>query len=194
MKKVFLSMAALALIMASCSNEEVPGTNPEAVTNAVAIRIGQTVKGLETKAPVVSGSTVKATVLMHDSTENKKDDWQNFTPVYGNTVNSSNSFDSNADRANVSTGTFIATVGTTKADELTGNEVSLAPTLYYPLKSNTQTHAYLSAVAPEGTVDGQTVKMKEVDGLQDVMYAPTVDFGEIPDGGTVTAPQPGICP
>ncbi len=39
MKKVFLSMAALALVLASCSKEEVPGTNPDEVTNAVAIRI-----------------------------------------------------------------------------------------------------------------------------------------------------------
>ena len=174
MKKVFLSMAALALVLASCSKEEVPGTNPDEVTNAVAIRIGQTVKGLETKAPVVNGSKVEATVLMHDAASSA--DWSKFSAVYQNTV-TSNDFNADTDRATVSTGTFTATTGSN------GNTVTLAPTLYYPSQSSTN-HAFLAAVAPKGSVDGQTVKMAKVDGEQDVMYAPTVDFGTKPTSGS----------
>ena len=176
MKKVFLSMAAFALVMASCSKEEVPGTNLDEATNAVAIRIGQTVKGLETKAPVVNGSTVEATVLMHDAASTA--DWTKFTAVYQNTVNS-NDFNNDTDRATVSTGTFTA------AAEGDGGAVTLAPALYYPSKSTTN-HAFLAAVAPKGSLEGQTVKMANVDGLQDVMYAPAVDFGVKPDAA-VTA-------
>ncbi len=177
MKKVFLSMAALALVLASCSKEEVPGTNPDEVTNAVAIRIGQTVKGLETKAPVVNGSKVEATVLMHDASSTSAE-WNKFNEVYQNTV-TSNDFSADTDRATVSTGTFTA------ASEGDGGEVTLAPTLYYPSKSSTN-HAFLAAVAPKGSLDGQTVKMAKVDGEQDVMYAPAKDFGVKPSG-TVTA-------
>lgn len=177
MKKVFLSMAALALVLASCSKEEVPGTNPDEVTNAVAIRIGQTVKGLETKAPVVNGSKVEATVLMHDAGSTSAE-WDKFNAVYQNTV-TSNDFTNDADRATVSTGTFTA------ASEGDGGEVTLAPTLYYPSKSSTN-HAFLAAVAPKGSLDGQTVKMAKVDGEQDVMYAPAKDFGAKPSG-SVTA-------
>lgn len=173
MKKVFLSMAAFALVMASCSKEEVPGTNPDEATNAVAIRIGQTVKGLETKAPVVNGSTVEATVLMHDASSTA--DWTKFSAVYQNTV-ASNSFNADADRATVSTGMFTA------AAEGSGEEVTLAPALYYQVKGSD--NSFLSAVAPKGSVEGQTVKMANVDGLQDVMYAPTVDFGAKPSGSS----------
>ena len=173
MKKVFLSMAALALVLASCSKEEVPGTNPDEVTNAVAIRIGQTVKGLETKAPVVNGSKVEATVLMHDASSSAN--WSTFSAVYQNTVNN-NSFDDDSKRATVSTGTFTATTGST------GNTVTLAPTLYYQVSGSD--NSFLAAVAPKGSVDGQTVKMAKVDGEQDVMYAPTVDFGTKPTSGS----------
>lgn len=177
MKKVFLSMAAFALVMASCSKEEVPGTtNPDGVTNAVAIKIGQTVKGLETKAPVVANSKVDATVLMHDASSASAE-WGTFSAVYKNTVNGSNTFDKDADRATVSTATFTA------GDKAA---VTLAPALYYPVKSNSN-HAILSAVSPKGTVEGQTVKMANVDGEQDVMYAPAVDFGTTPTGTTTAA-------
>lgn len=177
MKKVFLSMAAFALVMASCSKEEVPGTNPDEATNAVAIRIGQTVKGLETKAPVVNGSTVEATVLMHDAVSTA--DWTKFSAVYQNTVNN-NTFDDDSKRATVSTGTFTATSGSS------GNAVTLAPALYYQVSGSD--NSFLSAVAPKGSLEGQTVKMANVDGLQDVMYAPTVDFGAKPSGsGDATA-------
>ncbi|WP_293740830.1 hypothetical protein [uncultured Parabacteroides sp.] len=176
MKKVFLSMAALALVLASCSKEEVPGTNPDEVTNAVAIRIGQTVKGLETKAPVVNGSKVEATVLMHDASSSA--DWSKFSALYQNKVNN-NTFDNDADRATVSTGTFTATTGST------GNTVTLAPALYYQVTGSD--NSFLAAVAPKGSLEGQTVKMAKVDGEQDVMYAPTVDFGTKPGGGSATA-------
>lgn len=167
MKKVFLSMAAFALVMASCSNEEVPGTtNPDGVTNAVAIKIGQTVKGLETKAPVVSGSPVTATVLMHDAVDGTAE-WNNFSPVTTNTVNQEGSFDNDADRATISKATFNAT------SAAAGATVTLAPSLYYPSTN----HSHLAAVSPNGNVEGQAVVMGTVDGMQDVMYAETVDAG-----------------
>lgn len=176
MKKVFLSMAAFALVMASCSKEEVPGTtNPDGVTNAVAIKIGQTVKGLETKAPVVNSSEVDATVLMHDAS-GASAEWSKFSAVYQNTV-TGGTFTKDADRATVSTATFTA--GTKAA-------VTLAPTLYYPVTGTTN-HAFLAAVSPKGTVEGQTVKMASVDGEQDVMYAPAVDFGVTPTDAATAA-------
>lgn len=176
MKKVFLSMAAFALVMASCSKEEVPGTtNPDGVTNAVAIKIGQTVKGLETKAPVVNNSKVEATVLMHDASSTSAE-WSKFSAVYQNKVNGG-TFDNDADRATVSTAMFMA--GTEAA-------VTLAPTLYYPVISSSN-HAFLAAVSPKGTVEGQTVKMASVDGEQDVMYAPAVDFGTTPTDAATAA-------
>ena len=168
MKKVFLSMAALALIMASCSNEEVPGTNPEAAIKAVPIQVTQTVAGIDTKAPVATGQQITATVLMHD-TGSSTADWTKFVANATNKV-SNGSFTADADRATVSTATFNAV---TEAD---GATVTLAPSLYYPTQT-TSNHSHLAAVSPTGTTDGAKVVMKTVDGQQDVMFAKTVDAG-----------------
>lgn len=162
-------MAALALIMASCSNEEVPGTNPEAAIKAVPIQVTQTVAGIDTKAPVATGQQITATVLMHD-TGSGTADWTKFVANATNTVNSSGSFDADADRATVSTATFNAVT------ETNGAEVTLAPSLYYPTQT-TSNHSHLAAVSPTGTTDGAKVVMKTVDGQQDVMLAKTVDAG-----------------
>ena len=165
MKKVFLSMAAFALVMASCSKEEVPGTDPAGVTNAVAIRIGQTVKGLDTKAPVVSGSEVTATVLMSDAASTTAD-WSTFTPRSANVpTGANNAFTSDDERATYTVATFNA--GVTAADMV------LTPALYYP-SSN---HSHLKGVAPAGTVSSTAVTMNVKDGMQDVMVSTSVDAG-----------------
>lgn len=164
MKKVFLSMAAFALVMASCSKEEVPGTNPDGVANAVAIRIGQTVKGLETKAPVVNGSDVVATVLMHDANSTTPN-WSSFTPKSDNSpTGTSNAFEDDNERATYSTATFKAG---------TNLDVVLTPALYYPSTN----YAHIMGVAPAGTVSNTEVTMKVKDGMQDVMVSESVDAG-----------------
>lgn len=157
MKKV-LCMAALALAAMSCSDNEneIPQPAPTP-TNAQAIQIGQTIKGL-TKAAIVDGSNVTATVLMCDAASNN---WVNFTPREKNILNASNAFENDDDRANVSAATFVA--GTT-------NEVGMNPPLYYAPKDQTK-EPHLVAVAPAGRVDGQTIVFSVTDGLQDVMYA-----------------------
>ena len=55
MKKSLVSMAALALIMASCSNDEENVINNGEVANAVPVQISQTVTGVETKAAIIPG-------------------------------------------------------------------------------------------------------------------------------------------
>ena len=172
MKKVFLSMAALALIMAGCSKEEVPGTNPDAAIKAVPIQITQTVAGIATKAPVAAGQEITATVLMHDTGDGTAD-WSKFVANVTNKVNNSSSFDSDADRATVSTATFNAVA---EADDATAATVALAPPLYYPV-TTTSNHSHLAAVSPTGTAEGAKIVMKTVDGQQDVMLAKTVDAG-----------------
>lgn len=68
MKKSLVSMAALALIMASCSNDEenVVTGNGE-VTNAVPVQISQKVAGVETKAAVVPGVKKHGYGEVHES-------------------------------------------------------------------------------------------------------------------------------
>lgn len=157
MKKV-LCMAALALAAMSCSDNanEIPQPGPTPA-NAQAIQIGQTIKGL-TKAAIVNGSNVTATVLMCDAASNN---WVNFVPREKNILNASNAFENDNDRANVSAATFVA--GTT-------NEVGMNPPLYYAPKDASKV-PHLVAVAPAGRVDGQTIVFSVTDGLQDVMYA-----------------------
>lgn len=170
MKKV-LCMAALALAAMSCSDSEneIPQPSPTPV-NTQAIQVGQTIKGL-TKAAIVDGSNVTATVLMCDAASNN---WVNFVPREKNLLDANNAFASDDDRANVSAATFVA--GTT-------NEVGMNPPLYYSPSDATKT-PHLVAVAPAGRVDGQTVVFAVTDGLQDVMYAAEQT------AGTSASPQP----
>lgn len=170
MKKV-LCMVALALAAMSCSDSEneIPQPGPTPV-NAKAIQISQTIKGF-TKAAIVDGSNVTATVLMCEDASNR---WVNFVPREKNVLNSSNEFANEEDRANVSAATFVA--GTT-------NEVGMNPPLYHSPVIPSQ-GSYLVAVAPAGRIDGQTVVFAVADGLQDVMYAAEQT------AGTHSAPQP----
>lgn len=162
MKNV-LCMAAVALLAASCSNNDENVPTPEGKINATAINLTQTVKGVTTKAVVTNGSEVTATVVMVDASSTTAD-WSAFNPVTSNTVNSGGSFESDDKRATVSSAKFTA--GTT-------TDVSLAPSLYYP----TSNHSHLAAVSPKGTVNGQTIEIDPLDGMQDVMYAGSVDAG-----------------
>lgn len=162
MKKV-LCMAAVALLAASCSNNEENIPTPESEINAPAIHISQLVSGISTKAPVTAGKEVTATVVMVDASGSTAD-WTKFSQVTTNTVNASGTFDKDADRATVSAAKFTA--GTT-------SEVVLAPSLYYAATN----HSHIAAVSPKGTINAQTVEMVSLDGEQDVMYAKSTDAG-----------------
>lgn len=161
MKKM-VSMAVLALLAMGCSSDnsnEIPV--PETPVNADVISINQTVEGMTaSKAAVVNGSVVTASVLMRDGSSAA---WEGFTVVEQNTI------DQGAvnTRATVSTATF--TVGDSKA-------IGLNPPLYYD-KNNTATEVFLAAVAPAGTINGTTVTMQTTDGEQDVMYAQATSVG-----------------
>lgn len=165
MKKV-LCMAAVALLAASCSNNEENIPTPESEINAPAIHISQLVSGISTKAPVTAGKEVTATVVMVDASGSTAD-WTKFNPVTTNTVNASGTFDKDADRATVSAAKFTA--GTT-------SEVALAPSLYYAVETAAN-HSHIAAVSPKGTIKAQTVEMVSLDGEQDVMYAKSTDAG-----------------
>lgn len=160
--KTRIGLAVLALLAAGCSESENMST-PEAPVNAKAIRIGQSVQGT-TRAAVVEGSLVTATVLMCDG---ESADWSGFTPKYKNTIENGEL----KDRANVSTASFTASSNAT---------VALNPPLYYKHESSpSSTKSHLVAVAPDGNLAaaGTIVTMKFMDGQQDVMYAAAVNAG-----------------
>lgn len=167
MKKSLVSMAALALIMASCSNDEENVIDNGEVANAVPVQISQKVSGVETKAAVTVGSDMTAVILMADG------DNPAFTPFTPRTENvltgeQNNTLANDAARANVSNTQFKAST--------TAGEIELTPTLYYPV-SSASTKAYILGVSPKGVVNGTTVTFSDVDGLQDVMYATKVNVG-----------------
>lgn len=157
-----VSMAVLALLAMGCSSDdtnEIPV--PETPMNADVISINQTVEGMTaSKAAVVNGSVVTASVLMRDGSS---DTWEGFKVVEQNTIVET----AVTARATVSTATF--TVGDSKA-------IGLNHTLYYD-KDNTTTEVFLAAVAPAGTINGTTVTMQTTDGEQDVMYAQATSVG-----------------
>lgn len=153
-------MAALALIMASCSNdEETPEINPGEVTNAVPVQISQKVAGVETKAAVGIGNDVNAVILMAD-----KQNFSGFTPNKENKLDNSNKFANDADRANYSTTTF-------KAQTTAGKLNDLTPALYFPITGSSDKTVYIAGVAPQGNVTATALEFTDIDGLQDVMYA-----------------------
>lgn len=163
-----LSMAALALIMAGCSNddEKIVIDNGSEVANAVPVQIMQKVAGVETKAAVTLGSTMKANIIMVDEGNSVGNpDFAAFTPKTQNDLidddNGGKKLDTDAARATVANAEFTAASD--------AGEIKLNPTLYYPLTTTTAT--WLIGVAPQGTVDNTYVTFSVVDGSQDVMYA-----------------------
>lgn len=171
MKKI-LSMAALALVMAGCSNddENVKIDNGEAL-NAVAIQISQKVAGVESKAAITPGSDMQAVIVMVDEDANTGNpDFAAFVPRTENILNNKE-LKSDDHRATVATTQFTAS--TSPSDVIT-----LTPKLYYPVnEQNTTKNSYLFGVSPSGAVAGTSVTFNEKDGLQDVMYAAKVDAG-----------------
>lgn len=172
MKKI-LSMAALALVMAGCSNddENVKIDNGEA-SNAVAIQISQKVAGVESKAAIKPGSDMQAVIVMVDEKEDTGEpNFSAFTPKTENVLNDEKKLLNDANRATVATTQFTAS--TSQSDVIT-----LTPKLYYPVNAqNTDKNSYLFGVSPSGAVAGTSVTFNEKDGLQDVMYAGEVDAG-----------------
>lgn len=167
-----LSMAALALIMAGCSNDNdnVEIDNGQAI-NAVPIQISQKVAGVETKAAVTPGSKMQANIIMVDAGTNDADnpDLSAFSPKTENTLTDKSGSTSgekelanDAARANVANTEFTASA--------TAGQMTLNPKLYYPVESGS-TKTWLYGISPLGAVDATKVTFKDVDGLQDVMYA-----------------------
>ena len=166
--KTKLSVAAMALLLASCSSDD-NDLLPDNPVNATPIQVSQSVQGMvKTRAAVGVGSDVTATVLVADGSSNNADaaDWANFSPVLANEVTEDGGQNKLTARATVSTASFKAGA---KA------EVSLNPILYY--HTNTSTKSWLAAVAPAGTVSGTTVTIPQTDGEQDVMLADAAEAG-----------------
>lgn len=171
MKKI-LSMAALALVMAGCSNddENVKIDNGEA-TNAVAIQISQKVAGVESKAAITPGSTMQANIIMVDagSGDANNPDFTAFTPKTENTLTGTE-LKNEVNRATVATTQFAASTSAAA--------IELTPKLYYPVETGNSTKkTFLFGVSPMGAVSGTTVTFTQTDGLQDVMYAEKADAG-----------------
>ncbi len=166
--KTKLSVAAMALLLASCSSND-NDLLPENPVNATPIQVSQSVQGMvKTRAAVGVGSDVTATVLVADGSSNNADaaDWANFSPVLANEVKEESGQNKLKTRATVSTASFKAGSKAT---------VSLNPILYY--HTTTGTKSWLAAVAPAGTVSGTTVTIPQTDGEQDVMLADAAEAG-----------------
>lgn len=166
--KTKLSVAAMALLLASCSSND-NDLLPENPVNATPIQVSQSVQGMvKTRAAVGVGSDVTATVLVADGSSNNADaaDWANFSPVLANEVTEDGGQNKLKTRATVSTASFKAGSKAT---------VSLNPILYY--HTTTGTKSWLAAVAPAGTVSGTTVTIPQTDGEQDVMLAGSTAAG-----------------
>lgn len=181
-----LSMAALALIMAGCSNddEKIVIDNGSEVANAVPVQIMQKVAGVETKAAVTLGSTMKANIIMVDDGGTPSGpNFNAFTPKTQNDLiddgKDGKKLGSDAARATVANAEFTAAN--------TAGEIKLNPTLYYPLTNTTAT--WLIGVAPQGTVDNTYVTFSVVDGSQDVMYAAQQTAGSSKDDNSKKIPQ-----
>ena len=166
--KTKLSVAAMALLLASCSSND-NDLLPENPVNATPIQVSQSVQGMvKTRAAVGVGSDVTATVLVADGSSNNADaaDWANFSPVLANEVKEESGQNKLKTRATVSTASFKAGSKAT---------VSLNPILYS--HTTTGTKSWLAAVAPAGTVSGTTVTIPQTDGEQDVMLADAAAAG-----------------
>lgn len=166
--KTKLSVAAMALLLASCSSND-NDLLPENPVNATPIQVSQSVQGMvKTRAAVGVGSDVTATVLVADGSSNNADaaDWANFSPVLANEVTEDGGQNKLKTRATVSTASFKAGSKAT---------VSLNPILYYHTTAGTK--SWLAAVAPAGTVSGTTVTIPQTDGEQDVMLADAAAAG-----------------
>ena len=177
MKKI-LTMAAVALLAASCSNDKDVITPDLGTANApVAIKLTQSVEGLTTKAPITNGSQVEGIVVMVDVTSGHEHDWGSFNPVYKNVINETTK--ALETRANVAGAVFTAGTET---------DITLTPTLYYDNAQVSAKNSHITAVVPSGTIESSKVVFGKVDGLQDVMT-----IGTDQDAGTAALPSQEGC-
>lgn len=177
MKKI-LTMAAVALLAASCSNDKDVITPDLGTANApVAIKLTQSVEGITTKAPITSGSQVEGIVVMVDVTSGHEHDWGSFNPVYKNEIDGATK--ELKTRANVAGAVFTAGTET---------DITLTPTLYYDNEQASPKSAHITAVVPSGTIESSKVVFGKVDGLQDVMT-----IGADQDAGTAASPNQNGC-
>ena len=177
MKKI-LTMAAVALLAASCSNDKDVITPDLGTANApVAIKLTQSVEGITTKAPITSGSQVEGIVVMVDVTSGHEHDWGSFNPVYKNEIDGATK--ELKTRANVAGAVFTAGTET---------DITLTPTLYYDNAQASPKTSHITAVVPSGTIESSKVVFGKVDGLQDVMT-----IGADQDAGTAASPNQDGC-
>ena len=177
MKKI-LTMAAVSLLAASCSNDKDVITPDLGTANApVAIKLTQSVEGITTKAPITSGSQVEGIVVMVDVTSGHEHDWGSFNPVYKNEIDGATK--ELKTRANVAGAVFTAGTET---------DITLTPTLYYDNTEVSPKNSHITAVVPSGTIESSKVVFGKVDGLQDVMT-----IGADQDAGTAASPNQDGC-
>ena len=177
MKKI-LTMAAVALLAASCSNDKDVITPDLGTANApVAIKLTQSVEGITTKAPITSGSQVEGIVVMVDVTSGHEHDWGSFNPVYKNEIDGATK--ELETRANVAGAVFTAGTET---------DITLTPTLYYDNAQASPKNSHITAVVPSGTIESSKVVFGKVDGLQDVMT-----IGADQYAGTAASPNQDGC-
>ena len=177
MKKI-LTMAAVALLAASCSNDKDVITPDLGTANApVAIKLTQSVEGITTKASITSGSQVEGIVVMVDVTSGHEHDWGSFNPVYKNEIDGATK--ELKTRANVAGAVFTAGTET---------DITLTPTLYYDNAQASPKNSHITAVVPSGTIESSKVVFGKVDGLQDVMT-----IGADQDAGTAASPNQDGC-
>ena len=156
MKKI-LTMAAVALLAASCSNDKDVITPDLGTANApVAIKLTQSVEGLTTKAPITNGSQVEGIVVMVDVTSGHEHDWGSFNPVYKNVINETTK--ALETRANVAGAVFTAGTET---------DITLTPTLYYDNEQASPKSAHITAVVPSGTIESSKVVFGTIGADQD---------------------------
>ena len=177
MKKI-LTMAAVALLAASCSNDKDVITPDLGTANApVAIKLTQSVEGITTKAPITSGSQVEGIVVMVDVTSGHEHDWGSFNPVYKNEIDGATK--ELKTRANVAGAVFTAGTET---------DITLTPTLYYDNAQASPKNSHITAFVPSAIIESSKVVFGKVDGLQDVMT-----IGADQDAGTAASPNQDGC-
>ncbi|WP_099464975.1 hypothetical protein [Parabacteroides provencensis] len=170
MTKKYVLAAICLVTMAGCNNNE--------FENETSLASGETPielkTGVDTRAAISNGDVVTATIALiaKEAPEPTAAEWNALVPITTNTLGDGGTFANyETDAANVSSGTFTASA--------TAQSVGFSVPLYYNKASNTR--AYMVGVAPAGTLSSGNGKVTfpSVDGLQDVLYASTIDKGTV---------------
>lgn len=168
MTKKYVLAAICLMTMAGCSNNEFED-GPVLASGETPIQLRT---GVDTRAAISNGDVVTATIALiaKKSPAPTAAEWNAIIPITTNTLGDGGAFTDYATQAaNVSSGTFTASA--------TAQAVGFSVPLYY--NKATDMRAYMVGVAPAGTLSAGNGKVvfPSVDGLQDVLYANTIDKG-----------------